>query len=51
MAQAYLPAIKDGDKRILMIDGEPVDYCLARIPARARPAATWRPAAVAKPAR
>ncbi|QWA28968.1 glutathione synthase [Pseudomonas sp. RC3H12] len=33
MVQAYLPAIKDGDKRILMIDGEPVDYCLARIPA------------------
>ena len=33
MAQGYLPAIKDGDKRILMIDGEPVDYCLARIPA------------------
>jgi glutathione synthase len=31
--QAYLPASKDGDKRILMIDGEPVDYCLARIPA------------------
>ncbi|MGE8407138.1 MAG: glutathione synthase [Pseudomonas sp.] len=33
MGQAYLPAIKDGDKRILMIDGEPVPYCLARIPA------------------
>lgn len=33
MVQAYLPAIKDGDKRILMIDGEPVPYCLARIPA------------------
>ncbi|MCY1419243.1 Glutathione synthetase [compost metagenome] len=33
MAQAYLPAIKEGDKRILMIDGEPVPYCLARIPA------------------
>ena len=33
MAQAYLPQIVDGDKRILMIDGEPVDYCLARIPA------------------
>jgi len=33
MAQRYLPAIKDGDKRILMIDGEPVPYCLARIPA------------------
>jgi glutathione synthase len=34
MAQRYLPAIKDGDKRILMIDGEPVPYCLARIPAQ-----------------
>jgi len=32
MAQAYLPAIKQGDKRILMIGGEPVDYALARIP-------------------
>ena len=34
MAQRYIPAIKDGDKRILMIDGEPVPYCLARIPAQ-----------------
>jgi glutathione synthase len=33
MAQRYLPAIKDGDKRILMINGEPVPYCLARLPA------------------
>ncbi|WP_221793807.1 glutathione synthase [Oceanobacter mangrovi] len=33
MAQKYIPAIVDGDKRILMIDGEPVPYCLARIPA------------------
>lgn len=33
MVQQYLPAIKDGDKRILMINGEPVPYCLARIPA------------------
>ena len=32
MAQRYLPEIADGDKRILLIDGEPVDYCLARIP-------------------
>ena len=32
VAQKYLPAIRDGDKRILMIDGEPVPYCLARIP-------------------
>lgn len=34
MAQRYIPQIKDGDKRILMIDGEPVPYCLARIPAQ-----------------
>ena len=33
MAQRYIPAITAGDKRILMIDGEPVPYCLARIPA------------------
>lgn len=33
MAQQYIPAISQGDKRILMIDGEPVPYCLARIPA------------------
>lgn len=32
MAQKYLPEIKQGDKRILMINGEPVDYALARIP-------------------
>lgn len=33
MAQRYLPEIRDGDKRILMIDGEAVPYALARIPA------------------
>jgi len=32
MAQRYLPAIVQGDKRILLIAGEPVPYCLARIP-------------------
>ena len=32
MAQRYLPEIAAGDKRILLVDGEPVDYCLARIP-------------------
>ncbi|AHF74972.1 glutathione synthetase [Candidatus Sodalis pierantonius str. SOPE] len=32
MAQNYLPAIKDGDKRVLVVDGDPVPYCLARIP-------------------
>ncbi len=32
MAQKYLSAIHEGDKRILLIDGEPVEYALARIP-------------------
>jgi len=34
MAQKYLPEIKDGDKRILMINGVAVPYALARIPAQ-----------------
>lgn len=33
MAQKFIPDISNGDKRILMVDGEPVPYCLARIPA------------------
>ena len=33
MAQKYIPEIKAGDKRILMINGEAVPYALARIPA------------------
>mgnify|MGYP001286513094 FL=1 len=32
MAQRFIPDITDGDKRILMIDGEPVPYGLSRIP-------------------
>ncbi len=32
MVQKYLPAIVDGDKRVLVIGGKPVPYCLARIP-------------------
>ena len=32
MAQRYIPEIRDGDKRILLIDGKPVPHCLARIP-------------------
>lgn len=32
MAQRYIPEIVDGDKRILMVNGEPIPYCLARIP-------------------
>lgn len=33
MAQRYIPEIKQGDTRILLINGEPVPYGLARIPA------------------
>jgi len=33
IAQKFIPEITAGDKRILVIDGEPVDYALARIPA------------------
>jgi glutathione synthase len=32
MAQRYIPEIRDGDKRVLLIGGEPVPYSLARIP-------------------
>lgn len=34
MAQAYVADISNGDKRILVVDGEPMPYCLARIPAK-----------------
>lgn len=33
MAQRFVPEISDGDKRILLIDGEPVPYALARLAA------------------
>jgi len=32
MAQQYLPRIADGDKRVLVVDGEPIPFTLARIP-------------------
>ena len=32
MVQKFLPAIAQGDKRVLVIGGKPVPYCLARIP-------------------
>ncbi len=50
MAQRYIPEIRDGDKRVLLIDGKPVPHSLARMakpgetrgqPRRRRPAA-WR---------
>ena len=32
MCQRYIPEIRDGDKRVLLIEGEPIDYALARVP-------------------
>lgn len=32
MVQKFLPAIQEGDKRVLVIGGKPVPFCLARIP-------------------
>ncbi len=32
MAQRYVPEITDGDKRVLLIDGQPIDFLLARVP-------------------
>jgi len=32
MAQRYIPEIREGDKRVLLIDGKIVPHCLARIP-------------------
>ena len=34
MVQRFIPEIKQGDKRILLINGEPIPYALARIPAK-----------------
>lgn len=34
MVQEYLPAIADGDKRVLVVDGKVVPYCLARLPSK-----------------
>ena len=34
MAQKYIPEIREGDKRILLINGKAVPYCVARIPAK-----------------
>lgn len=34
MAQRYLPDIVHGDKRVLLIDGEPIEFALARIPSQ-----------------
>ncbi len=32
MVQRYIPEIRDGDKRVLVIAGKPVPHCLARLP-------------------
>ena len=32
MCQRYIPEIREGDKRVLLIEGEPIDHALARVP-------------------
>jgi len=45
MAQSYLPAIKDGDKRVLVIDGEPVPpIAWLAFPRKGKHAVIWQPA-------
>jgi len=34
MAQQFIPEISEGDKRVLLIDGEAIPYALARVPAK-----------------
>lgn len=34
MVQRYMPEIKDGDKRVLIVDGNVIPYCLARLPTK-----------------
>lgn len=34
MVQKFIPEIKEGDKRIILIGGKPIDFCIARIPAK-----------------
>ena len=34
MAQRYLPQIENGDKRVIVVNGQPIEYALARIPAK-----------------
>jgi len=34
MAQRYIPEIRDGDKRVLVVNGKPVSHALARVPAQ-----------------
>ena len=37
MAQTYMPEIVDGDKRVIVVDGEPVEHLLARVPGGSDP--------------
>ena len=48
MAQRYIPEIKEGDKRILIIDGNPIPYALARIPQEGDPRGNLAKGALAK---
>jgi len=48
MAQAYLPEIKDGDHRILIFFGVPLDYVLCRVPGKSDPRGNLAAGAKAK---
>lgn len=48
MAQRFIPEISQGDKRILLIDGKPVPYALARIPSEADHRGNLAAGAIAK---
>jgi glutathione synthase len=51
MVQRYLPEIVDGDKRVLLIAGEVVPFCLARIPKEGESRGNLRRAGEARRAR
>jgi len=48
MVQRYIPEIAEGDKRILIIDGKPIPYALARIPQNDDPRGNLAKGALAK---
>jgi glutathione synthase len=48
MAQRYIPEVVQGDKRILLFDGEPAPYALARVPAKGETRANMAAGGVAK---
>ncbi len=48
VAQRYIPEISEGDKRIIIIDGKPIDFALARVPAQGQSRGNLAAGATAK---